>query len=44
MILSGRDAMGETLETRRGLLEGKVLSRLEEPIRYRRNCKRISRP
>jgi bifunctional non-homologous end joining protein LigD len=34
MILSGRDITGETLETRRALLEDKVLSRLDEPIRY----------
>ena len=34
MILSGKDVMAETLETRRGLLETKVLPKLDEPIRY----------
>ena len=34
MILSGRDVMGEKLETRRGLLETKVLPKIAEPIRY----------
>ena len=34
MILGGKDVMGEGLETRRGLLETKVLPRLDEPIRY----------
>jgi bifunctional non-homologous end joining protein LigD len=34
MVLAGRDVMGEPLETRRALLEEKVLSKLDEPIRY----------
>jgi ATP-dependent DNA ligase len=34
MILAGKDVMGEDLETRRALLETKVLPRLDEPIRY----------
>jgi ATP-dependent DNA ligase len=34
LVLAGKDVMGETLETRRGLLEDKVLSKLDEPIRY----------
>jgi DNA ligase D-like protein (predicted ligase) len=34
LILEGRDVMGENLETRRGLLEKKVLPKLKEPIRY----------
>jgi ATP-dependent DNA ligase len=34
MVLAGKDVMGETLETRRGLLETKVLPKLAEPIRY----------
>ena len=34
MVLDGKDVMGETLETRRGLLESKVLPKLAEPIRY----------
>jgi ATP-dependent DNA ligase len=34
MVLKGKDVMGETLETRRGLIETKVLSKLAEPIRY----------
>lgn len=34
MILGGRDVMGEPLESRRELLENKVLPKLSEPIRY----------
>jgi bifunctional non-homologous end joining protein LigD len=34
MILSGKDVMGATLESRRGLLETEVLPNLVEPIRY----------
>jgi bifunctional non-homologous end joining protein LigD len=34
MVLSGHDVMGESLETRRSLLEDRVLSQLDEPIRY----------
>ena len=34
LILSGRDVMGETLESRRALLENRVLPRLDDPIRY----------
>lgn len=34
MIRSGKDVMAEPLETRRGLLETKVLPKLDEPIRY----------
>jgi ATP-dependent DNA ligase len=34
MVLAGKDLMGEPLDTRRGLLERKVLSKLGEPIRY----------
>src|SRR5579863_74530 len=34
MVLGGKDVMGETLETRRGLLETRVLPKLAEPIRY----------
>jgi len=34
MVLAGRDVTGETLETRRQLLEGKVLPTLTEPVRY----------
>jgi DNA ligase D-like protein (predicted ligase) len=34
MLLTGRDLTGETLETRRGLLERKVLPKLAKPIRY----------
>ena len=34
MILSGKDVMNESLETRRGLLETKVLPKLKEPARY----------
>jgi DNA ligase D-like protein (predicted ligase) len=34
MILAGKDVMGQTLESRRALLESKVLPRLAEPIRY----------
>jgi bifunctional non-homologous end joining protein LigD len=34
MILSGKDVMTEPLETRRGLLETKVLPKLKDPVRY----------
>ena len=34
MVLAGKDVMGETLGTRRGLLETNVLPKLAEPIRY----------
>jgi DNA ligase D-like protein (predicted ligase) len=34
LVLSGRDVMGEPLSKRRELLEGKVLPKLAEPIRY----------
>src|SRR5207249_59370 len=34
MVLAGKDLMGETLETRRTLLESKVLPKVAEPIRY----------
>jgi DNA ligase D-like protein (predicted ligase) len=34
MILTGKDLMAESLETRRGVLETKVLPKLDEPIRY----------
>ena len=34
MVLSGRDVTGETLETRRQLLEQKVVPMLTEPVRY----------
>jgi hypothetical protein len=34
LVLAGKDIMGETLETRRGLLEDRVLSELDEPIGY----------
>jgi bifunctional non-homologous end joining protein LigD len=34
MLLAGRDVTGETLESRRTLLERKVLPKLAEPIRY----------
>ena len=34
MVLAGEDVMGESLETRRSLLEDRVLSQLDEPIRY----------
>jgi bifunctional non-homologous end joining protein LigD len=34
MVLAGRDVKGETLETRRNLLERKVLPTLAEPVRY----------
>jgi len=34
MLLAGKDVTGESLETRRALLEQKVLPRLTEPIRY----------
>jgi bifunctional non-homologous end joining protein LigD len=32
-VLSAKDVMGETLETRRALLEEKILPKLDEPIR-----------
>src|SRR5450432_2073995 len=34
LVLSGRDVMGEPLSKRLELLEGKVLPKLAEPIRY----------
>ncbi len=34
MILTGKDLMAESLEVRRGLLETKILTKLDEPIRY----------
>ena len=34
MVLAGRDVKSETLETRRNLLERKVLPQLAEPVRY----------
>jgi DNA ligase D-like protein (predicted ligase) len=34
MILAGRDVMREPLETRRALLEQKILPKLTEPVRY----------
>lgn len=34
LVLAGQDVMGETLESRRALLEKKVLPKLSEPIRY----------
>lgn len=34
MLLAGRDVTGETLESRRALLERKILPKLAEPIRY----------
>ena len=34
MVLAGEDVMGESLETRRRLLEDRVLSKLDEPIRF----------
>jgi bifunctional non-homologous end joining protein LigD len=34
MLLAGKDVMGEPLESRRALLESKVLPKLTEPIRY----------
>jgi ATP-dependent DNA ligase len=34
LMLEGKDVMGETLMKRRELLEQRVLSKLEEPIRY----------
>jgi bifunctional non-homologous end joining protein LigD len=34
MVLAGKDAMGETLDVRRELLEDKVLPKLKEPVRY----------
>jgi bifunctional non-homologous end joining protein LigD len=34
MVLSGNDVMGESLESRRALLEREVLPKLADPIRY----------
>jgi DNA ligase D-like protein (predicted ligase) len=34
LVLAGNDVMGQTLEARRALLEGKVLPKLTEPVRY----------
>ena len=34
MVLAGTDVMGETLDTRRALLEKRILPKLAEPIRY----------
>lgn len=34
LMLAGKDVMGETLDTRRALLESRVLPKLSEPIRY----------
>jgi bifunctional non-homologous end joining protein LigD len=34
MVLDGENVMGESLATRRGLLEDRVLSKLDEPIRF----------
>jgi DNA ligase D-like protein (predicted ligase) len=34
LVLKGRNLMGETLTTRRALLEKEVLPRLDDPIRY----------
>jgi len=34
MVLSGHDVMGESLESRRALLEHEVLPKLADPIRY----------
>jgi ATP-dependent DNA ligase len=34
MVLAGRDVIGETLESRRALLEREILPKLTEPIRY----------
>jgi DNA ligase D-like protein (predicted ligase) len=34
MVLAGKDVMGEPLRQRRELLEKKVLTKLDEPIRY----------
>ncbi len=34
LVLNGRDVMGETLATRRALLEKRVLPKLTDPIRY----------
>jgi ATP-dependent DNA ligase len=34
LILEGKNVMDETLDVRRALLEDRVLSKLEEPIRY----------
>ena len=34
MVLAGQNVMGESLETRRSLLKNRVLSELDEPVRY----------
>ena len=34
MLLAGKDVLGETLDSRRALLESKILPKLTEPIRY----------
>src|SRR5687767_5944319 len=34
MLLSGKNVMNEPLETRRRLLETKVIPKLKEPVRY----------
>jgi len=34
LILAGRDLRSETLDTRRELLRTKILSKLDEPVRY----------
>jgi bifunctional non-homologous end joining protein LigD len=34
LILAGRDVRSETLDTRRELLRTKILTKLDEPIRY----------
>jgi len=34
MVLAGKDVMGAPLDSRRALLENKVLPKLTEPIRY----------
>ena len=34
MVLAGKDVMGEPLRQRRELLENKVMTKLDEPIRY----------
>jgi bifunctional non-homologous end joining protein LigD len=34
MVLASEDVMGESLEARRSLLEDRVLSQLDEPIRF----------
>ena len=39
MILDGKDVMRETLDTRRAMLERKVLPKLTEPVRYSQNLK-----